>query len=473
MKYEVVIGLEVHVELATQSKMFCSCSTKFGAEPNTQVCPVCLGMPGVLPVPNDEAITFAIRAGLALGCQIATVSKFDRKNYFYPDNPKAYQISQYDEPVCYDGELFLNLDGEPKRIGITRAHLEEDAGKLVHENGVALVDFNRAGVPLLEIVSEPDMRSPEEAKTYLQELRTIIQYMGVSDVRMEQGSMRADANVSLRPLGQKEYGTRAEIKNLNSFRALERAINYEIERQTKVLDQGERVIQETRGWDDGKGITFSLRSKEEAQDYRYFPDPDLRPLLIAKERIEKERENLPELPAALRERLIQEDGLPEYDVLLLTESPDKAAFYKACRQLGAEAKTTSNWMMGELFRLLNQEQVELQEAKIKPEQLVTIMKLVESKKITQKAGKEVVEEVFRTGKDPEKVVSEKGLSQISDESVIVQAVQKAIEQNPDPVADYRAGKEKALAFLIGQVMKETRGRANPGRLREILLEQLQ
>lgn len=477
-QYEVVIGLEVHVELKTKTKIFCGCPTEFGGEPNTHVCPICLGLPGVLPVLNKKVLEFATKAGLALNCKIAEFSKFDRKNYFYPDLPKAYQISQYDLPIAEQGYLDINVNGQTKRIGITRLHMEEDAGKLVHQgltissSNSSLVDYNRTGVPLIEIVSEPDLRSAEEAKAYLEMLKAIMEYIDVSDVKMEQGSLRCDANVSIRPMGSKEFGTKTEVKNLNSFRSVQRAIEYEIARQIDIVEEGGKIIQETRTWDENKGITLSLRSKEEAHDYRYFPDPDLTPLVISREWVEELKAGLPELPAFKKERLIKEHGLPEYDAGVITSSRALAEFYDKTVSLHPDYKAVSNWIMVELLKLLNAENLEITDSKITPQGLAKMLKMIEKGAISGKIAKQVFEEMFNTGKDPEVIVKEKGLVQISDEGQISTIVDQVIANNPKSVQDFKAGKEKAIGFLVGQVMKETRGQANPGVVNKLLKEKL-
>lgn len=477
-KYEAVIGLEVHVELKTKTKIFCGCPTEFGGEPNTHVCPICLGLPGTLPVLNKKVLEYAIKAGLALNCQIAEFSKFDRKNYFYPDLPKAYQISQYDLPIAEHGYLDINVNGENKRIGITRIHMEEDAGKLVHQGATisssnsSLVDYNRTGVPLIEIVSEPDIRSAEEAKAYLEMLKAVIEYTGVSDVRMEQGSLRCDANVSIRPVGAQEFGTKTEVKNLNSFKAVQKAIEYEIARQEEVLADGEKIIQETRTWDDNKGITLSLRSKEEAHDYRYFPDPDLTPLVISKEWIEEIKADLPELPAAKKERLIKEQGLPEYDAGVITSSRALADFYDQTVVQYNDPKKVSNWIMVELLGMANAQGLEITETKITPDGLAKLLQLIDKGTISGKIAKQVFAEMFATGKDPEVIVKEKGLVQISDEDQLNTIIEEVVANNPKPVEEFKAGKEKAIGFLVGQVMKATKGQANPGLVNKLLKEKL-
>lgn len=481
MDYEIVIGLEVHAELKTESKVFCGCSTKFGAEPNTQVCQVCLGLPGVLPVLNKKAVDYTIATGLALNCRIARFSKFDRKQYFYPDLPKAYQISQYDLPLCAEGWLEITTPEGAKKIGITRIHLEEEAGRSYHSgSGIvgseySLMDYNRCGIPLIEIVSEPDLRSPEEAKTYLEKLKTILQYIGVSDCKMEEGSLRCDANISVRPRGRKEFGKRAELKNMNSFRAVQAALEYEAHRQIALLEAGNPLTQEeSRAWDEAKGITVFMRQKEKAHEYRYFPEPDLMPVVIDDEWIERLRAGLPELPDVKRERYIAELGIPEYDADLISGSKPVAEFFEAAVAVyGGEAKTVSNWVMGELARLLNLEKMEIEEVRFGPEDLAAILRLVDKGVISTKIAKAVFEEMFYSGKKPEQIIEEKGLVQISDTGAIQAAVLKAVEENPQSVADYLGGKEKALGFLVGQVMKETKGRANPGLVNQLLREEME
>ncbi len=476
--YETVIGLEVHVELKTESKIFCSCSTVFGAEPNTQVCPICSGFPGMLPVLNARVVELAIKAGLALNCEIADYCKFDRKNYFYPDLPKAYQISQYDLPICKRGCLEIDADGQKKTIGITRAHIEEDAGKLVHQGDItsspfSLVDLNRSGVPLLEIVSEPDMRTAQEARTYVEKLRSILLFAGVSDCRMQEGSLRCDANVSVRPVGQKELGTRAEIKNLNSFRSLEKAIEYEAKRQIFDIEDGVEIVQETRTWDEEKQTTRSMRSKEEAHDYRYFPDPDLPPLKIGKDWIETLRGSLPELPDQAQERLIRDFNLPLYDAVIITSSPEYLAFFDECVKLYSDAKVVSNWMMGELNKVLNQNNMEISDCKIRPNALARMLELIDEGTISGKMAKTVFEEMFASGKEADLIIKEKGLVQISDEETLKKLINDIVVQNPKVVEDYKNGKKKAAGFFVGQVMKATKGQANPALLNSLLEERLQ
>lgn len=473
--YESVIGLEIHAELKTESKIFCTSSAHFGGDPNAHICPVCLGLPGVLPVLNRKVVEYAIRAALALNCEVARFSKFDRKNYYYPDLPKNYQISQYDLPLAQHGFLEIDTENGRKRVGITRIHMEEDAGKLVHQGTVtttpySLVDYNRTGVPLLEIVSEPDMRSPEEARAYAEKLRSVIQFTGISDCKMEEGSLRVDANVSVRPLGDKEFGVKTEIKNVNSFRALQRALAYEIERQIAVLEEGGRIVQETRTWDEGKGVTLPLRSKEEAHDYRYFPEPDLPPLVITREWVEEIQRDLPELPDMRRERYMKEYGLPVYDAGVLTATKEIGDYFEACVGLYPQPKTVSNWVMGELARLLNATNTEIAESPVRPEHLAALLKLIDEGVISGKIAKTVFEEMFSTGKDPQAVVKEQGLVQITDEAELKAVIDEVITSNPKVVADYRQGKDKALGFLVGQVMKATKGKANPALVNRLLKE---
>jgi len=474
MNYEVVIGLEVHAQMLTGTKIFCGCSTQFGSEPNTQTCEVCIGMPGVLPVLNRKALEFAIRTGLAMNCTISPYSRFARKNYFYPDLPKGYQISQYEHPICEHGHVEIMVDGVLKRIGITRIHMEEDAGKNIHEGGgnYSFVDLNRTGVPLMEIVSEPDIRSPREASEYMKKLRAILRYLGVCDGNMEQGSLRCDANVSIRPAGQKEFGTRAEVKNINSFRFVEKALEYEIKRQVRVLQEGGKVIQETRLWDSAKGITESMRSKEEAHDYRYFPEPDLVPIMADERWISEIRAGLPELPDARRGRFVSEYGLPEYDADLLTSEKAVAEWFEEAVKSGGQPKTVSNWMMGELMRLLNEENKQIDECLLRPARLAGMLLLIEKGTISGKIAKTVFEEMYRTGKDAGEIVREKGLLQISDESAIEKAVDEIIAKHPGEADRYRAGDEKLLGFFVGQVMKTMKGKANPQVLNGMLKKKL-
>jgi aspartyl-tRNA(Asn)/glutamyl-tRNA(Gln) amidotransferase subunit B len=473
-RYEVVVGLEVHAQILTQSKMFCGCSTDYlTAPPNTNTCPVCLGLPGSLPVINRRAVEATIRTALALHCEIPAFSKFDRKNYFYPDLPKGYQISQYDLPFSRNGYLEFEVNGQNARCGITRVHLEEDTGKLLHEGAIheaqsSLVNFNRAGVPLMEIVSEPDLRSADEAREYVMRLRAILQYIGVNNGDMESGQLRCDANVSLRPVGAAELGTKVEVKNMNSFRAIHRAIAYEIERQTEVLEGGGRLVQETRGWNDARGLTVSQRSKEFAEDYRYFPEPDLPPLDVSREWVEEIRATLPELPAARRDRFMREFGLSSYDASVLTASQSMAQFFEQTVALGAPAKPVANWMLGDFSRLLNAERKEIQNASIKPAHLRELIHLVDSGVISGKMAKQTFEDMYRAADPQLALQAAKGSSQISGDTELVGLVDQVIAENPKSVADFKAGKEQALKFLIGQVMKISKGRANPQRLDALL-----
>ncbi|SFG30570.1 aspartyl/glutamyl-tRNA(Asn/Gln) amidotransferase subunit B [Planifilum fulgidum] len=472
--YETVIGLEVHVELSTKSKIFCGCSTEFGAPPNTHTCPICLGHPGVLPVLNRQAVEYAMKAAMALNCRIAEYSKFDRKNYFYPDLPKAYQISQYDQPIGTGGWIEIDVDGKRKRIGITRVHLEEDAGKLIHsENGDgSLVDYNRVGVPLIEIVSEPDLRSPAEARAYLEKLKAIMQYCEVSDVKMEEGSLRCDANISLRPVGSSSFGTKTELKNLNSFRNVERALEYEERRQREVLDSGGKVEQATLRWLEDEGRTKQMRSKEEAHDYRYFPEPDLVRLHIDEEWKERVRSSIPELPDARRDRYMREYGLSAYDAGLLTAVKAIADFFDGAVQAGADPKGAANWITGELLGYLNATGKELKETRITPAGLAGMLGLIQKGTISTKIAKNVFKELVEKGGDPERIVKEKGWVQISDEGELAKIVARVIEENPQSVTDFKNGKDRALGYLVGQVMKATRGKANPQIVNRLIREQI-
>lgn len=473
MRYEAIIGMEVHAELLTQSKMFCGCSAGFfGAEPNTLTCPVCTGMPGVLPVINQKAIEHTIMTALALNCEIAEASVFSRKNYFYPDLPKSYQISMYDLPLSENGWLEIEVDGGSKRIGIERVHLEEDTAKLFHVGGHSLVDFNRSGVPLMEIVSQPDVRSADEAYAYLTKLRQIVRYLGVSSGDMEKGAMRCEANVSLRPMGSTEYGTKVEVKNLNSFRSVKLALDYEIQRQSRILDEGGSIEQVTMGWDENRGVTVIQRSKEYAHDYRYFPEPDLPPLSISREWVEEIRGKLPELPEARRDRFRQEYGLSSYDAGVLTADKAVADYFEACVKAYPEAKSVSNWITGELFRLLKEAEAGIEEVRITPAALAELLTFVEKGTINQNTAKAVLGEMFKSGRAAAEIVAEKGLAQISDADELGRIVEQVIAANPDPVAEYRAGKERLFGWFVGQVMKATRGKANPQLVTELLKEKL-
>ncbi len=473
MDYEVVIGMEVHVELKTASKAFCGCRAEFGGEPNTHVCPVCLGLPGALPVLNEKAVEHAVRVGLAVGCEVSRFSKFDRKNYFYPDMPKNYQISQYDKPLSANGRLPILVDGAIKEVRIRRAHLEEDAGKLVHlDDGTSGVDFNRAGVPLLEIVSEPDMRSSGEAFEYLTRLKTLLEYLGVSDCNMEEGSMRCEANVDVRPKGGERVGGVVEIKNVGSITGVRRAIDYEFERQRDLVESGGTVERETRRWNDDKQRTTLMRTKEEVHDYRYFPEPDLVPVVITDEQIERIRASLPELPLARQLRYITVYGLSEYDAGVLTMQQAAAEFYEACTALYDKPKVVCNWIMGELFRLMKERRLGFDALTVTPESLVGMIKLMDSGTISGTIGKIVIEEMVATGRPAEAIVAEKGLVQISDVGELQQIIGTVLEQHSKPVADYRGGNERTFGFLVGQVMKATKGKANPKLVNELLHKML-
>ncbi|MBO5792671.1 MAG: Asp-tRNA(Asn)/Glu-tRNA(Gln) amidotransferase subunit GatB [Lentisphaeria bacterium] len=479
MKYEAVIGLEVHVQVRTKSKMFCSCANVYGAEPNTLVCPVCLGYPGALPVPNHEAIRAAVRAGLLTGCTIAKYSKFDRKSYFYPDLAKDYQISQFDLPFCVKGKLHLSGTGfsgaeiPPHEVGITRIHLEEDPAKLTHFGAISGADFNRSGVPLLEIVGEPDLRSADEAYAYLTKLKEIMRYGGISDCDMEKGQMRCDVNISLRPVGTEKFGTRVELKNLNSFRAVHRAIEYEIDRQTEELNAGRELHQETRGWDDEAGESTVLRSKESAHDYRYFPDPDLLPVTLSDEEIEEIRKTLPEMPDAMRERFQKEYQLTAYDADVIVADRDLAPWFDKAAAKAKNPKLVANWLISELMRELANAKITIDQCKITPENLAALTDIIGGGAISGKQGKEVFAEMFASGEAPAKIVEAKGMSQVSDSGAIAGFVAEAIAANPKPVEEFKAGNGKALQFLVGQVMKISRGKANPQMAVAELKKQLQ
>ena len=472
--YEVVIGLEVHAELSTKTKIFCSCPTEFGGEPNTHCCPVCMAMPGALPVLNKKVVEYAIKAGLATNCDIARISKNDRKNYFYPDLPKSYQISQFDMPLCTKGYVEIETEDGPKRIGLVRIHIEEDAGKLNHDEygRGSLVDLNRSGVPLIEIVSEPDMRSTKEVESYLKKLKSILEYIEVSDCKMQEGSLRADVNVSVRKKGDKEFGTRTEMKNMNSFRSITRAIEYEAMRQVEVIEQGGKIYQETLRWDEVSGKTFSMRDKENAQDYRYFPEPDLGIIKISDEMIENIKKTLPEMPESRKERYIKEFKLPEYDSNILTSSKYLSDLFEKATEKCHNPKAVSNWIMTDITRILNEKEQEPNDIPFKAEDLGKLIELIDKGTISSKIAKQVLEEMFENPKDPEDIIKEKGWIQISDEGAIKEVVTKILEANPASIADFKAGKDRALGFLVGQAMKETRGKANPQMLNKMFLEEL-
>ncbi len=472
--YEVIIGLEVHAELSTKTKIFCSCPTTFGANPNTQVCPICMGMPGTLPVLNEKVVEYAVKAGLATNCEIARKSKNDRKNYFYPDLPKAYQISQYDEPLCEHGYVEIENEDGKKKIGLTRIHIEEDAGKLNHDEfgGGSLVDLNRAGVPLIEIVSEPDLRSAEEVDSYLKKLKSILEYIEVSDCKMQEGSFRADVNVSVRKKGDTKLGTRTEMKNMNSFRSITRAIEYEVDRQIDVLEDGGKIEQETLRWDEVSGKTFSMRDKEDAQDYRYFPDPDLVAINLSDEYIENIKNNLPELPESRKERYLNEYKLSEKDASIITSSKYLSDLFEGAIKECNNPKAVSNWIISDISRILNETEMDPIEIPFDSKQLGKLVILIDKGTISSSIGKKVLTELFENPKDPEEIIKEKGWIQISDEGAIKEVVMKVLEANPQSVADYKAGKDRALGFLVGQAMKETKGKANPKMLNEMFLEEL-
>ncbi|PSL47058.1 aspartyl/glutamyl-tRNA(Asn/Gln) amidotransferase subunit B [Salsuginibacillus halophilus] len=463
MKFDTVIGLEVHAELKTNTKIFCSCSTAFGAPPNTQTCPVCLGHPGVLPVLNKRAVEYAIKAGLATNCDIAEETKFDRKNYFYPDNPKAYQISQFDKPIAENGSIEIEVNGKKKNIGITRIHMEEDAGKLTHDEdgGHSLVDFNRVGTPLIEIVSEPDIESPEEAYAYLEKLKAILQYTEVSDCKMEEGSLRCDANISLKPAGQEEFGVKTELKNLNSFANVQKGLAYEEKRQEAELLSGGEILQETRRWDDAKKETVLMRVKEGSDDYRYFPEPDLVTLYVDDEWKQTIGEDIPELPDARRERYIHDLNLPAYDAGVVTQVKAISDYFEEMVAQGADAKQAANWLMGEVNAHLNAEHLEITDVPMQPGELAKLIQLIEKGTISSKIAKQVFADLIEKGGDPEKIVEDKGLVQISDEGELQQIVDNILDNNPQSIEDFKGGKDKAFKFLVGQVMKETKGKANP------------
>ena len=473
-QYETVIGLEVHVELATKTKIFCGCSTAFGGAPNTHTCPVCTGMPGSLPVLNKQVLEYAVAVGLAINCDITRYCKFDRKNYFYPDNPQNYQISQLYLPICRNGKVEIETEKGKKYVGIHEIHMEEDAGKLVHDewNDCSLVDYNRSGVPLIEIVSEPDMRSAEEVIAYLEKLRMTIQYLGASDCKLQEGSMRADVNLSIREAGAAEFGTRTEMKNLNSFKAIARAIEGERERQIDLLESGEKVIQETRRWDDNKGESYAMRSKEDAQDYRYFPDPDLVPIEVDEAFLDRIRERQPEFREEKMARYKEEFDIPEYDIDIITGSKRMADLFEATVALGAQPKKVSNWLMVETLRLLKENDMEPEDIRFSPEHLAALIAMADKKEINSSVAKEVFEEIFKNDVDPAKYVEEKGLKTVNDEGALRKTVEEVIANNPQSVQDYKSGKEKAIGFLVGQTMKAMKGKADPGMINKMLKELL-
>ena len=473
--FEVIIGLEVHAELSTKTKIFCSCPTEFGAAPNTHTCPICMAMPGTLPVLNEKVVEYAVKAGLATNCEIARNSKNDRKNYFYPDTPKAYQISQYDKPLCEHGYIEIDdKDGNKKKIGLTRIHIEEDAGKLNHDElgGGSLVDLNRAGVPLIEIVSEPDLRSSEEVEKYLRKLKSILEYIEVSDCKMQEGSFRADVNVSVRKKGESKLGTRTEMKNMNSFRSITRAIEYEVERQIDVIEEGGKVEQESLRWDDVSGKTFSMRDKEDAEDYRYFPEPDLVAIKLSEEYIENIKNTLPELPESRKQRYLEQYKLSEKDAKLITSSKYLSDLFEQTIEICHNPKAVCNWIISDISRILNETEMEPIEIPFDSKQLGELIILIDKGTISSSIGKKVLVELFENPRSPEEIIKEKGWLQISDEGAIKEIVTKILEANPQSVADYKGGKDRALGFLVGQAMKETKGKANPQMLNKMFLEEL-
>jgi aspartyl-tRNA(Asn)/glutamyl-tRNA(Gln) amidotransferase subunit B len=474
MEFETIIGLEVHAQMLTDTKIFCNCSTKFGGAPNSHTCPVCLGMPGVLPVLNKKVVEYAMMMALATNCTINSSNSFARKNYFYPDLPKGYQISQYAYPLAEHGYVWIETNGTQKKIGITRIHMEEDAGKLIHDenNPFSYVDLNRTGVPLIEIVGEPDIRSPEEAAEYLKRLHEILVYLEICDGNMEEGSFRCDANVSIRPVGQKEFGTRTELKNMNSFRNVQRALEYEVKRQQYLVENGEPIIQETRLWDDAQGATNSMRSKEEAHDYRYFPDPDLVKVVVDEDWIAKIRESLPELPVAKRERFIREYQIPAYDAGVLTADKALALYYEDVVRLCGKPKQASNWVMGDVLRFLNEEKRDIRQCPISAGSLADMINLIEEGTISGKMAKDIVEDMYHTGKPPQDIIREKGLVQITDEGELTETIKAIIDAHPAQLSDYRGGREKLFGFFVGQVMKSTQGKANPQLVNNLLKKML-
>lgn len=470
--YEIIIGLEVHAELSTNTKAYCNCRAEFGADPNTNCCPICTGMPGTLPVLNEKVVEYAVKMGLATNCEIARFSKQDRKNYFYPDTPKAYQISQYDLPLCENGYIDIDVEGTKKRIGITRIHIEEDAGKLIHDayTGDTLLDMNRCAVPLIEIVSEPDMRSAKEAVEYMQTLKSILEYLEICDCKMQEGSLRCDVNLSVRKVGDTKFGTRTETKNLNSFKAIQNHIEFETKRQIEILENGGTIVQETRRWDDAKGEGYAMRTKEDAHDYRYFPEPDLAPICLSEDYINDIKENLPEMPNVKKERYVKEFKISEYDAMVLTLSKHTAEYFEKVANICKNPKIAANWIMGDFARMLNEAEIDITECKISEENLAELITLIDKGTISSKIAKTVFEEMFNTGEMAEEIVKKKGLVQISDESAVKEIVAKVVENNPQSIIDYNAGRDRALGYLVGQVMKESKGKANPGLVNKLLLE---
>lgn len=472
--YEVIIGLEVHSELSTKTKAFCSCSTEFGGDVNSHCCPICTGMPGTLPVLNKRVVEYAIKMGLATNCEITRYGKQDRKNYYYPDLPKAYQISQFDMPLCVGGYVEIDSEEGKKKIGITRIHIEEDAGKLLHDvvPGVSLVDYNRCGVPLIEIVSEPDLRSAEDAKAYLDELKSILECLEVSDCKMQEGSLRCDINVSVREKGQKEFNTRTEMKNVGSFSAAQRAIEYEAQRQIEVMEKGGVIKQETLRWSDADGRNYPLRSKEDAQDYRYFPEPDLVPIVVSDEQIESIRQTIPELPSAKRERFVKTYGITDYEAGLISQSKVMSAFFEECAKMVSVPKTVANWLLGDISRLINEKNMDFADVKITPDTLAEFIALIEKGTISNTAGKKVIEIMFETNKSPSVIVKEEGLEQVNDEDALKKIVEQVLYENQKSVDDYKGGKTNALGYLVGQTMRLSKGKANPQTLNALLREYL-
>lgn len=475
MDYEIVIGIEVHAELSTKSKIYCGCSTEFGGEPNTRCCPICTGMPGVLPVLNKKVVEYAVKAGYAMNCTISRFSKQDRKNYFYPDLPKAYQVSQFDLPLCEAGYVEIEVGGVRKKIGITRIHIEEDAGKLIHdvwETGT-LVDYNRCGVPLIEIVSEPDMRSPEEARAFVESVKAILEYLDVCDCKMQEGSLRADVNLSVRPVGSTAFGTRTEMKNLNSFRSIQRASENEAQRQIREIEDGGKITQDTRRWDDAKGYSYAMRSKEEAHDYRYFPEPDLVPVVVDEQWLDRIKASLPELPAARKDRYVADFGLPEYDAILLTSSKRLADFFEDAIKESSNIKAVSNWIMGDMMRILKEKELEVEAVPFPGSYLVKLVSLIDKGTISGTIARKVFEKMFESGKEPGLIVKEEGWEVVSDEGALTATVRKILEVNPQSVTDFKSGKDKAFGFLVGQAMREMKGKADPQTINRLLKEELE